>query len=238
MRVKRYVLKLSGEALAAGKKSGIDDDFLDELAKVLGKIDAKLIVVIGAGNFWRGRQTDRMNKAYADQMGMLATVMNSVALSDALTRNGVKNRHFTAFTVGGVGERYRVDLAEASLKDGNIVIVSGGTGSPFFTTDSGASLRACELRVDEILLAKNIDGVYDKDPALHPDAVRFDEISISQAIDMRLKVMDLTAMAMCMEGGIDIRVFGLDRAENILAVAQGSKMGTLVRGKKTESAVQ
>lgn len=229
--MKRYVLKLSGEALSAGKGHGIDDAFLDELSKVLGEVQAQLILVIGAGNFWRGRQTDTMNKAAADHMGMLATVMNSVAMSDALTRNGVKNRHFTAFGVDGIAERYSVYAAERALEAGEIILVSGGTGAPFFTTDSGASLRACELRVDEILLAKNVDGVYDKDPAVHPDAKRFDVIEIGKAIDMRLKVMDLTAMAMCMEGKIDIRVFALDSPENILAAAEGNRVGTLVKSR-------
>lgn len=228
---KRYVLKLSGEALAAGRKTGIDDDFLDDLANVLSRIDAELIVVIGAGNFWRGRRTDRMNKASADHMGMLATVMNSIALSDALRRNRIPNRHFSAFGVEGIAERYCVSKAEEALSSGEIVIVSGGTGAPFFTTDSGASLRACELHADEILLAKNIDGVYDKDPALHADARRFDRIPISEAVDMRLRVMDLTAMAMCMEGNIDIRVFALNRPENILDAAKGKAVGTLVEAK-------
>lgn len=226
---KRYVLKLSGEALAAGKKTGIDDDFIDELAGVLGKVDAQLIVVIGAGNFWRGRQTDRMNKAYADHMGMLATVMNSVAMTEALVRNGVSARHFTAFSVEGIAERYSVTAAERALAAGEIVVVSGGTGAPFFTTDSGAALRACELGVSGILLAKNIDGVYDKDPAKYEDAVRFSEITISEAIDRRLKVMDLTAMAMCMEAGIDIKVFALESPENILTAASGESVGTLVK---------
>ncbi len=228
---KRYVLKLSGEALAAGKKTGIDDGFMDELARVVGKVSAQLVIVIGAGNFWRGRQTDRMNKALADQMGMLATVMNSVALSEALSRNGVRNRHFTAFTVEGIAERYSVSEAERALAAGEVVVVSGGTGSPFFTTDSGAALRASELRADSILLAKNIDGVYDKDPAKHSDAVRFDEIAISDAIDRRLKVMDLTAMVMCMESGIDISVFALEKPENILAAVSGECVGTLVKSR-------
>ncbi|MDO4753615.1 MAG: UMP kinase [Bacillota bacterium] len=228
--MKRFVLKLSGEALAAGNKHGINDDFLDRLANVIRGIDAQLVVVVGAGNFWRGRQTDRMNKASADHMGMLATVMNSVALSDAFTRNGIPNRHFSAFAVDGVAERYSVVEAVRALQDNEVVIVSGGTGSPFFTTDSGAALRAAELRVDGILLAKNIDGVYDKDPAIHADAVKFEQIDISKAIDMRLKVMDLTAMAICMENKIDIRVFGLDRPENIASAVLGTNVGTLVTG--------
>lgn len=227
--MKRYVLKLSGEALAAEKKSGIDDAFLDRLSAVIKEMKAEVIIVVGAGNFWRGRQTNRMNKASADHMGMLATVMNSIALSDALRRNGVKNRHFTAFTVEGIADRYQVGAARRALSDGNVVIVSGGTGSPFFTTDSGAALRAVELEADEILLAKNIDGVYDKDPALHKDAIRYEEIEIAKAVDMRLKVMDLTAMAMCMENKVDIRVFGLDRPENILIAASGEAIGTLVK---------
>lgn len=229
--MKRFVLKLSGEALAAGKKNGIDDAFLDTLAWVLKQVKAEIVIVVGAGNFWRGRQDRRMNKASADHMGMLATVMNSIALSDALRRNGVKNRHFTAFTVEGIADRYHVSAAEQALAEGNIVIVSGGTGAPFFTTDSGAALRAAELKADEILLAKNVDGVYDKDPAVHKDAVRLEEIDIAKAIDMRLKVMDLTAMAMCMEDGMDIRVFGLEEPENILKAASGVNIGTIVRSK-------
>lgn len=229
--MKRFVLKLSGEALAAEKKIGIDDTFLDRLAMVMKQIEAEIIIVVGAGNFWRGRQTERMNKVSADHMGMLATVMNSVALSDALRRNGVRNKHLTAFSVEGIADRYHVCAAEQALAEGNIVIVSGGTGSPFFTTDSGAALRAVELKADEILLAKNIDGVYDKDPAIYKDAMRFDEIDIAKAIDMRLKVMDLTAMAMCMENKMDIRVFGLDHPENILTAVSGAGIGTIVRSK-------
>lgn len=229
--MKRFVLKLSGEALAAEKKRGIDDDFLDRLSAVIKEMKEELVIVVGAGNFWRGRQTDRMNKTSADHMGMLATVMNSIALSDALRRNGVKNRHYTAFTVEGIADRYHVSTARQALLDGNVVIISGGTGAPFFTTDSGAALRAVELEADEILLAKNIDGVYDKDPALHEDAVRYEEIDIAKAVDMRLKVMDLTAMTMCMENKVDIRVFGLESPENILIAASGGPIGTLVKSK-------
>ncbi len=226
--MKRYVLKLSGEALAGESKKGIDDDFLNELAKVLEKIEDELIIVVGAGNFWRGRQTDSMNKAAADHMGMLATVMNSVAISEALTRNGVPNKHFSAFQIAGITERYSVYAADRALKRGEVVIVSGGTGAPFFTTDSGAALRACELSADEILLAKAIDGVYDKDPAIHSDAKRFDRLEISKAIDMRLKVMDLTAMAMCMESRINIKVFALENPQNIIDAMNGTNVGTFV----------
>lgn len=224
----RYVLKLSGQMLAAGNSKGIDDDFLDELAKVIGKISAELIIVVGAGNFWRGRQTDRMNKSLADHMGMLATVMNSVAIYDALKRNDVECRHFTAFEIAGIGERYSATEADRALKKGEVVIVSGGTGAPYFTTDTGASLRACELEADAVLLAKNIDGVYDSDPAKNPNAKKFDRITLSDAIDKRLKVMDLTAMAMCLEHGIDISVFKLDKPENIIKAAKGENLGTMV----------
>ncbi len=226
--MKRFVLKLSGEALAGKEKKGIDDVFLSDLAGVLKTIKAEIIIVVGAGNFWRGRQTDSMNKAAADHMGMLATVMNSVAISEALTRNGVANRHFCTFEVAGIAERYSVYKADDALTRGEVVIVSGGTGAPFFTTDSGASLRACELHADELLLAKNIDGVYDKDPVVYSDAKRFDKLSISEAIDRRLKVMDLTAMAMCMENHINIKVFALKNPDNIVDAVNGTDVGTFV----------
>lgn len=231
----RFVLKLSGEVLSGGKGRGVDDDFLDRVAGILGTIkDTQLVIVIGAGNFWRGRQTERMNKVAADHMGMLATVMNSIALADALNRNGVKCQHFSAFRVDGLVEKYSVEKAEMALESGAVVIVSGGTGSPFFTTDSGAALRAVELAVDKVLLAKSVDGVYDKDPDLHSDAVRFDTILAEEAIARRLKVMDLTAMAICMENGIDIHVFGLDVPENIARATKDDTFGTLVRSQKNK----
>lgn len=227
--MRRVVLKLSGEVFGGSRGMGIDDSFLEGLAKIIKKIKGtEIAIVIGAGNFWRGRQTDSMNKAYADHMGMLATIMNSIALGDALDSACVPNSHYTAFTVEGIGKRYSVAAARESLKKGDVVIISGGTGSPFFTTDSGAALRACELGAQEILMAKKVDGVYDKDPSDHPDAVKFDKISFEEIYKRNLNVIDLTAATMCMQNNVGLRVFSLEDPENIIKAARGEDIGTLV----------
>lgn len=229
--MRKVVLKLSGEVLSGGKGFAVDDEFLSVLAGVIGKVRQQNIgiaIVIGAGNFWRGRQTTKMNKSYADHMGMLATVMNSVALSDALNQQNIPNRHFTAMTIEGIGERYNVSEAELALKSGQVIIISGGTGSPFFTTDSGAALRACELGATEILLAKKVDAVYDKDPNMYSDAIKFDNITYDEIFEKKLGVIDLTAAIMCMENGVNLRVFALEDPENIIRAAKGENIGTTV----------
>lgn len=231
--MKRMILKLSGEVFAGGRGHGIDDAFLAVLAEKLADLKREgfeLAIVIGAGNFWRGRQTQTMEKSAADHMGMLGTIMNSIALCDALNQHGVENRLYTAFVVEGIGERYNRDRVDRALRKGYVAVLAGGTGAPFFSTDSGVALRACELGADRILLAKNVDGVYDKDPALHPDAARFDRLTYDQVVDRRLRVMDLTATMLCMENNIPIHVFDLTDPDNILRAARGEHIGTLVTG--------
>lgn len=229
--VKRLIIKLSGEVLATGKGYGIYDEFLMMIAKSIQKIQAKEIqigVVIGAGNFWRGRENEKMERAAADSMGMLGTIMNSVALSDALNRLNVTNRIVTAIGVDKIGELFNRDYAIRYLNEGEVLILAGGTGSPFFSTDSGAALRAAELKADCILMAKKIDGVYDKDPLLHKNAHKFDHLTYQEVLDRKLGVMDLTAITLCMENNIPIKVFSLEDPDNIVKVIEEAHLGTTI----------
>ena len=235
MKWSRVLLKLSGEAFAGDGKQGVID--YTAVAKIAGEVASlqasgvQTAVVIGGGNVMRGQLAEKagMKRVTADHIGMLGTVVNALALQDSLEQQGVDTRVQTAVPIQTVAEPYINRRALRHLEKGRVVILAGGTGNPFFTTDTAAALRASEVRAEAILMAKNgTDGVYDKDPRHSPDAVRFDRISYSDAIARRLKVMDLTAMAFCMENNLPIVVFDINVPGNIQRVAEGAPIGTLV----------
>ena len=233
MSYKRIVLKISGEALAAEKKTGFDFDFVSSVCAAVKKAaDAgvQVGIVIGGGNFWRGVKdgAGKVERVSADRMGMLATCMNCLAVCDVFRQLGAKARVLTAVDIQGVGERYDTRKALEYLENGEIVLFAGGTGMPFFSTDTGAVLRAAEIHADAILLAKNVDGVYSADPRKDPDAVRFDRISYDEVLAKRLQVMDSTATAIAMDNSIPVLVFALS-GENILRALDGEAVGTLVQ---------
>ena len=230
---KRVLLKISGEALAGEKKTGFDFDFVARVAGTVKEaVDggAQVGVVIGGGNFWRGVKdgAGRVERVSADRMGMLATAMNCLAAADVFRQLGADARIMTAVDIQGVGERYDTRRSIEYLERGSVVLFACGTGAPFFSTDTAAVLRAAEIRADAILLAKNIDGVYDDDPRKNPDAVRFDTISYEEVLARRLAVMDSTATSLAMDNAIPVEVFALAEPENILRVLRGEQIGTYV----------
>ena len=232
IKYKRILLKLSGEALAKDTDGILNYEYLEEVCKVIKKcIDegTEIALVVGAGNIWRGRQGGEMDRCRADSMGMLATVINAIAIQDTFAKIGVDARVMTAVDMNKFTEPYSVAKARAHLKKGRVVIFGGGLGSPFFSTDTTAALRAAEIEADVIMMAKNIDGIYNKDPGKNPDAVRYDEITYSEILAQGLKVIDLTAASFCMENNIPLFVFGLDKSENIRAAVNGEKIGTIVK---------
>ena len=233
MKFKRVLIKISGEALAGDKKTGYDFDLISEVCTVLklaADQGAQIGVVIGGGNFWRGVKdgAGKVERVSADRMGMLATCMNCLAVCDVLRQLGAKARVMTAVDIMGVGERYDTRRAIEYLEKGSVVLFACGTGHPFFSTDTAAVLRAAEIQADAILLAKNIDGVYDDDPRKNPAAVKFDRISYGEVLARRLAVMDTTATALAMENNIPAAVFALAEPENILKVLAGENVGTIV----------
>ncbi|MBR3771769.1 MAG: UMP kinase, partial [Clostridium sp.] len=202
---KRVLLKLSGEALAGDKKHGFDEATCIEVAKQVKTVVEKGMevgIVIGGGNFWRGRTSDTIDRPKADQIGMLATVMNCIYTSEIFRSVGMKTEIFTPFTCGSMTSLFSKDAANEAFAQGKIVFFAGGTGHPYFSTDTGVALRAIEMEADAILLAKAIDGVYDSDPKINPDAIRYDEVSIQEVLDKKLQVIDLTATIMCMENKV------------------------------------
>ena len=230
-KYKRILLKLSGEALAAGKNELVDDTFVHEIAEVLKKCLSQGIeigIIVGAGNIWRGRQGKNMDPVRADHMGMLATAINALALKDAFERDGIDARVMTAFDIKAVAEPSIRDKAISHLKKGRVVIFGCGLGSPFFSTDTAAALRAAEIDADVILMAKNVDGIYTADPNKDSTAKKLDFINYKDILSGGLKAIDSTATALCMDKNIPILVFGLDCAENIYRVAMGEKLGTVV----------
>ena len=227
----RVVIKISGEALAGPSGTGIDNHIVNKVVqqiKVVHDLGIDVGIIIGGGNFWRGRQGVDMDRTTADHMGMLATVINSLALQDALEHSGVPTRVQTALTIERVAEPYILRKALRHLEKGRVVIFACGTGNPYFSTDTGASLRAAEIGADVLLCAKNIDGVYDSDPRKNPSAKKIDEISFMDVIKRGIQVMDTTAVSLCMENDINIVVFGLDEENSIVKAATGEKIGTLV----------
>lgn len=230
-KYKRVVIKISGEALAGPSGTGIDNHIVNKVVqqiKVVHDLGIDVGIIIGGGNFWRGRQGVDMDRTTADHMGMLATVINSLALQDALEHAGVPTRVQTALTIERVAEPYILRKALRHLEKGRVVIFACGTGNPYFSTDTGASLRAAEIGADVLLCAKNIDGVYDSDPRKNPSAKKIDEISFMDVIKRGIQVMDTTAVSLCMENDINIVVFGLDEENSIVKAATGEKIGTLV----------
>ena len=233
-KFKRIVLKLSGEALAGNKGYGIDPETVEAIAKQVvevAKSGIEVAIVVGGGNIWRGLSGSAkgMDRVSADYMGMLATVMNSLALQDAMEKNGVATRVQTAINMQQVAEPYIRRRAIRHLEKGRVVIFGAGTGNPYFSTDTTAALRAAEIEADAILMAKNgVDGVYDSDPKLNPDAKMFHTLSYMDVINKELKVMDATATTLCMNNDIPIVVFNIDVPGNIVAAAQGKELGTVV----------
>ena len=230
-RFKRVLLKISGEALAGEKKQGINDVVLKNIAskiKDVSDLGVEVAVVVGGGNFWRGRSSEAMDRVTADHIGMLATLMNALALSDALEQNGAVTRVLSAVEVRQMAEPYIRKRAVRHLEKGRIVIFACGTGNPYFSTDTGAALRATEIGADIFLKATMVDGVYDKDPHKYSDAVKFDRISHDEVLQLKLNVMDATAAALCRDNHTKILVFSMEDPENIVRIAKGEDLGTLV----------
>lgn len=227
----RVLLKISGEALAGEQRFGINEEMTRKVAKQVKEIHdlgVEVAIVVGGGNFWRGRTSKDMDRATADYMGMLATVMNSLALQDALLALDVKARVQTAIDMTEIAEPYARRKALAHLEQGSIVIFGAGTGSPFFSTDTTAALRAAEMDVDAILLAKNVDAVYDKDPVVHADAKKFSRLTHMEVVEKDLKVMDLTAATLCKDNNIKIHVFGIAEDGNVMKAVLGEDIGTII----------
>ncbi len=234
LKYKRILLKLSGEALAGDAHRGLDFDVIGSVCDVIKRcveIGVQVGIVVGGGNIWRGLKDggDRMERTRADHMGMLATVINSLALADSLEQRGVQVRVQTAIEMNRIAEPYIRSKAIRHLEKGRVVIFGCGTGNPFFSTDTGAALRAVEIGADAILLAKNIDGVYSADPAKDATAVKYDEISYDDVLKAHLMVMDTTATSLSMDNHMPIVVFALKDPENILRVIKGEEIGTIVK---------
>ena len=230
---KRVLIKISGEALAGEKHTGFDFGFVSRVCaavKTVAEQGVQVGIVIGGGNFWRGVKdgAGKVERVSADRMGMLATAMNCLAVADVFRQTGCDARVMTAVDIQGVGERYDTRRSIEYLEQGKVVLFACGTGHPFFSTDTGAALRAAEIRADAILLAKNIDGVYSADPHKDPEAVRFEEIRYEEVLARRLAVMDSTATSMAMDNNIPVVVFALADPENIGRVVRGERIGTIV----------
>lgn len=229
--MKRVLLKLSGEALAGEQKRGFDEATVTEVAKQIKTIvdeGLQVGIVIGGGNFWRGRTSGAMDRSKADQIGMLATIMNCIYVSDICRYVGLKTEVFTPFVCGAFTTLYSKDAVEESFAEGKVVFFAGGTGHPYFSTDTATVLRAVEIGADAILLAKAVDGIYDSDPKVNPDAKKYDEISIDEVVAKKLAAMDLTASIMCMEHKMPMLVFGLDEKDSIVNTVHGKFSGTKV----------
>ena len=229
--MKRILLKLSGEALAGSKKTGFDEETVLAVArqiKAIAEEGTRIGIVIGGGNFWRGRTSETINRSKADQIGMLATVMNCIYVSDICRYTGLSTEIFTPFVCGAFTRLYSRDAAEEAFASGKVVFFAGGTGHPYFSTDTATVLRAVAMEAEAIYLAKAVDGIYDSDPKVNPDAVKFDEITIEEVVDRKLAAMDLTASIMCLEQRMPMMVFGLDGENSIVNAVHGKFSGTRV----------
>ena len=229
--MKRVLLKLSGEALAGEKKTGFDEATVTRVAKqvkVLVDEGVQVGIVIGGGNFWRGRQGTKMDRTTADHMGMLATVMNSLAMMDAIEQRGVPVRVQTALNMVSLAEPFILRKAIRHFEEGRIVIFACGTGNPYCSTDTAAALRACETGADILLMAKNVDGIYDSDPKTNPYAKKYDRLTYSDILNRGLKVIDFTAATMCMENNVPTLAFGLDEEKSIVRAVCGEALGTVI----------
>ncbi len=230
-KYKRVLLKLSGEALAGDKKTGFDEQTCIAVAKQVKEIvDAgvEVAIVIGGGNFWRGRTSETIDRTKADQIGMLATVMNCIYVSEIFRFVGMETQVYTPFACGSMTKLFSKDSATADLKAGKVTFFAGGTGHPYFSTDTATVLRAIEIEAEVILLAKAIDGVYDSDPKINPDAKKYDEITIDEVLDKKLGVIDLSATIMCLENKMPMLIFGLGEEGSIVNAVNGNNCGTKV----------
>jgi len=228
---KRVLIKLSGEALAGPDGHGLNENVMDGVVNqivTVKNMGVQIALVIGGGNFWRGRQGKLMDRTVADHMGMLATVMNSLAMMDALERKGVPTRVQTALIMTSVAEPYILRKALSHFEKGRVVIMACGTGNPYCSTDTAAAQRACEIQADLLMMAKNIDGIYDSDPKINPNAKKYDHINYLDIIKNGIKAMDATAATMCMENNIPVVAFGLNEKDSIVRVACGEKLGTRI----------
>ncbi len=229
--LKRVILKLSGEALSGDKKSGYDDELISDIARQVKQIVDKGIdvgIVIGGGNYWRGRSNDNIDRTKADQIGMLATIMNCIYVSELFRSCGLMTNILTPFECGSMTKLFSKDRANKYFSKGMVVFFAGGTGHPYFSTDTGIVLRAIELDADAILLAKAIDGVYDSDPKINPEAKKYDKLPIQEVVDKKLGVIDMTASVMCMENKMPLMIFGLNEKDSILNAMTGRFNGTIV----------
>ena len=232
LKYKRVLLKLSGEVLAGKQKTGVDVETVGKICdkiKEIVEMGVQVAIVVGGGNFWRGRNGHQMERTTADYMGMLATAMNGLALQDALEARGIYSRVQTAIEMREIAEPFIQRKAEKHLGKGRVVIFACGTGHPYFTTDTAAALRAAEIDADVILLGKSIDAVYSADPEIDKNAVKYDEITYLDILNKDLKVMDSTATSLCRDNNIPLVVFGIDDPNNIVKAAKGEKIGTIVK---------
>ena len=234
IQYRRILLKISGEALAGDAHRGMDFTMINSVCEVIRTckdMGVQIGLVIGGGNFWRGVKdgADKMQRSHADSMGMLATVMNSIAVADALGNHGVDARVLTAVEMNKFAEYFTRDLADRYLNEGKVVIMAGGTGNPYFSTDTGAVLRGVEIEADAILMAKNVDGIYSADPNVDPTAVKYDVLTYDEVLAKHLKATDTTAMTLAMDNHMTLVCFALKDPENIIRVVRGEKIGTIVK---------
>lgn len=233
MNYKRILLKLSGESLMGNQQHGISPErlrnYVQEIKEVVN-MGVQLAIVIGGGNFYRGLAgvTNGMDRVQGDYMGMMATVINSIALQSALEKINVKTEHLSGFNIERICENMNRRKAIQALEDGKVVIISGGTGNPFFTTDTASALRAIEIEADAIFKGTRVDGIYNSDPEKNPDSIKFDTLTHAQAYDLQLQIMDLTSFTLCKENNMPILVFDINTQGNLLRILKGEKLGTLV----------
>ena len=231
IKYNRILLKLSGEALAGEKKTGIDAETIASICAGIKKVHdlgVQIGIVVGGGNFWRGRTSGDMERTTADKIGMLATVMNAMAVADTLRQQGVDARVMTSLEMNQVAEPFVRDNAVRHLEAGRVVIFGGGTGNPFFSTDTGSTLRACEINADIMFKLTMVDGVYDKDPHKYADAVKYETLTFDRVLNEKLAVMDATAASMCNDNNLPMLVFDISDPENLVKAVQGDTIGTLV----------
>lgn len=234
IKYKRILLKISGEALAGEQHRGLDFEIVNTVCRVVKEcvdMGVQIGLVIGGGNFWRGVKdgADKMQRSHGDAMGMLATVMNAIAVADALEKHGMDARVLTAVEMNKFAEYFTRDTADRYLNEGKVVLFAGGTGSPYFSTDTGAVLRGVEIEADAILMAKNVDGIYSADPNTDPTAVKFDKLTYDEVLARHLKATDTTAMTLAMDNHMTLICFALKDPKNIIRVVRGEKIGTTVK---------
>ncbi len=236
IKYKRIMLKVSGEALAGDKRRGLDFDVIDDVCRSIKEcvdLGVQVGLMVGAGNFWRGVKdgADKMQRSHADAMGMLGTVMNSIAVADALEKRGVEARVLSAVEMNKFCEYFTRDTANRYLNEGKVVIFAAGTGNPYFSTDTGVVLRGVEIEADAILMAKNVDAIYSADPNVDPNAIRYSQLTYAKVLEDNLKATDITAMALAMENDMTMVCFGLDEEDSIMRVVRGEAIGTTVKTK-------